>query len=117
MFKEITFREFKENPFTLFLEDWGLVTAGNQEHFNTMTIAWGQLGILWNKPICTTYVRPTRYTYEFMEDNEYFTVAFFDKEYREPLRILGTKSGRDGYKVKESGLTVEVLDNKSSLRS
>ena len=54
-----TFQIFAEAP---------LLTAGNRDRFNTMTIGWGGLGTLWGMPVCTVYVRPERYTYEFMEE-------------------------------------------------
>ena len=83
-----------------------LLTAGNQSACNTMTIGWAQMGTLWAKPVCTVYVRPERYTYEFMETNEYFTVSVLPKDMRKTLGFCGTKSGRDVDKIKECGLTV-----------
>jgi flavin reductase (DIM6/NTAB) family NADH-FMN oxidoreductase RutF len=52
-----------------------LLTAGDKTGLNTMTIGWCQLGRLWNLPVCTVYVRPERYTYQFMESHDYFTVS------------------------------------------
>ena len=86
-------------PFTQFDKEWALVTAGNLEKYNTMTISWGGLGTLWSRPVSTVYVKPCRYTYQFMEENEFFTVTFFSDEYKKDLGILGSKSGRDGDKV------------------
>ena len=57
-----------------------LVTAGSKEHFNTMTASWGGIGWLWNKPVVFVFIRSERYTYEFMEENEYFTLSFLGKE-------------------------------------
>jgi flavin reductase (DIM6/NTAB) family NADH-FMN oxidoreductase RutF len=107
-FKRITPAEMADNPFTLIDDEWMLITAGQAEShktFNTMTASWGGLGILWNKPVSYVFVRPTRYTYGFMEDNELFTLSFFDETYRKALNICGTKSGRDCDKVAEAGLT------------
>ena len=56
-----------------------LLTAGDKTGCNTMTIGWGQNGLVWGLPVCTVYVRPERYTYEFMEENEYFTLSFLGK--------------------------------------
>ena len=81
-----------------------LVTAGNAEQFNTMTIGWGSLGTLWSKTVATIYIKPCRYTHEFLEREQYFTVALFDEKYRRAMALLGTKSGRDCNKVAESGL-------------
>ena len=98
------------NPFKKFHEQWGLVTAGTKEKFNSMTISWGSMGTIWGKPMITVFIRPTRYTYEFIKSNEYFTVSFFDEKYREKLSLIGNKSGRDIDKVKETGFTPKFLD-------
>ena len=89
----------------LFDEKWALVTAGDLDDFNAMTISWGGMGTLWNKPVCTVYVKPVRYTHEFMEANDYFTVSFFDEKYKKALGVMGSKSGRDCDKVALAGLT------------
>lgn len=94
-----------KDAFNTFHKQWALVTAGNENDFNTMTISWGGLGTLWSKPVATVYVKPIRYTYDYLEKNEYFTVSFFDESYKKDLGILGSKSGRDGDKVKETQLT------------
>ncbi|MBR5826740.1 MAG: flavin reductase family protein [Clostridia bacterium] len=98
-------REVKESATVLFDEKWALITAGNKESFNTMTASWGGLGELWNKDVCFVFIRPQRYTYEFTEREEYFTVSFLPEEYRKALTFCGRNSGRDCNKVKEAGLT------------
>ncbi|MBQ7575103.1 MAG: flavin reductase family protein [Bacteroidales bacterium] len=108
---EIKPEEIKENAIELFDQKWALVTAGVPGDVNTMTISWGSLGELWNRPVVTVYVSSSRYTYEFMEKNGHFTVAFFPSECREALQYLGSHSGRDGDKIKESGLTLEWLES------
>jgi flavin reductase (DIM6/NTAB) family NADH-FMN oxidoreductase RutF len=85
--------------------DWMLVTAGDKQKFNTMTANWGGMGYLWNKPVVFVFVRPERYTYEFIERSGGFTLSFFDELYHAALDICGTKSGRDCDKVAEAGLT------------
>ncbi|MCR5430024.1 MAG: flavin reductase [Eubacterium sp.] len=95
--------------FTKFDKQWALLTAGDETNFNTMTISWGGLGTLWGKPIATTYVRESRYTREFMDNNDYFTVSFYPEEYKKVLTVMGSKSGRDIDKMNESGLTPEAL--------
>ena len=97
------------NPFTKFEKDWALLTAGTEERNNSMTIGWGSLGTVWNKDVLTVYVRPDRYTWEFLRDNEYFTVSFFPESCREALAIMGQMSGRDGDKAAAAGLTPRVL--------
>ena len=91
--------------FTQFDKKWALVTAGNADSFNTMTISWGGMGTIWNKPVATVYVRTSRYTHEFIDNNDYFTISFFPEEYKGILGVLGSKSGREMDKMKDSGLT------------
>ena len=97
--------EFTTDILNVFDKQWALLTAGTEENFNTMTISWGGLGTLWNKPVTTVYVRTSRYTHEFMDESEYFTVSFFPEKYRKVLGVLGSKSGRDMDKAHDSGLT------------
>lgn len=105
IFKEIKPSEIVNNPFDLIGKDWALVTAKNGEGCNTMTASWGGVGIMWNKPVAFTFIRPQRYTFGLMENEDYYTLSFFDEEYRDTLKFCGTKSGRDYDKVKETGLT------------
>jgi flavin reductase (DIM6/NTAB) family NADH-FMN oxidoreductase RutF len=97
--------EFTTDIFKQFDKKWALLTAGTEDSFNTMTISWGGLGTIWNKSVATVYVRKSRYTHEFMENNEYFTVSFYPEECKKVLGVLGSKSGRDIDKMKASGLT------------
>lgn len=97
--------EFTTNILSVFDKKWALLTAGDSDRFNTMTISWGGLGTLWGKPVATVYVRISRYTHEFMDANEFFTVSFYPEECKQILGVLGSKSGRDMDKMKESGLT------------
>ncbi len=95
------------NPFDLWQNQWLLLTAGDfaANNYNTMTVAWGSFGIMWNKAFAQVVVRPTRYTFEFMEKYNSFTLCAFEERYRKVLNVLGTKSGRDGDKIKMVGLT------------
>ncbi|MDZ4200089.1 MAG: flavin reductase family protein [Kiritimatiellia bacterium] len=88
----------------LFGKDWALFTAGSLVKWNTMTIAWGGLGTLWNRPVCWTYIRPTRHTFEFAEQAESFSLCFFEETWRPALQICGTKSGREIDKAATTGL-------------
>ena len=99
--------EFKTDIFSQFDKKWALLTAGTKDRFNTMTISWGGMGTLWGKPVVTAYVRTSRYTHEFMDDNEYFTVSFYPDECKRILGVLGSKSGREMDKMKDSGLTAK----------
>lgn len=93
------------NPFTLIDREWMLVTVGNPEHHNTMTASWGGFGVLWKKYISMIFVRPQRYSMEFLEQQDYYTLSFFDKPYRGALAYCGSHSGRQVDKDKETGLT------------
>ena len=107
--KKIDPSELNLSSFTKWSKDWGLVTAANGEKVNTMTVAWGALGVLWSKNMVTVYVHPDRYTHEFMEQADKFSVTFFGDQ-RDALNLLGSVSGRDRDKIAESGLTVEWKD-------
>ena len=96
--------------FEMFDKDWGLVTAGTMEHHNSCTISWGSLGNIWgdgNKslPIVTVYIHPARYTSEFLNNSETFTVSFYPKNYKKVLGYMGSHSGREGNKDEAAGLT------------
>lgn len=108
--KRIDPKELAVNAVKMYDDDWMVVSAGNKESMNLMTISWGGLGELWNKPVATVYVAPQRYTYQFLEREEYYTICRFDSTYRDKLTYLGTKSGRDEDKVKGSGLTVRFTE-------
>ena len=103
MQKEINIRELKDNFVKMISNDWALLTAGKSDDFNTMTVSWGGIGELWNKDVCFVFVRPQRYTYEFMEKNDYFSLSFFGGEYKKELGVCGSKSGRDIDKMAETG--------------
>jgi flavin reductase (DIM6/NTAB) family NADH-FMN oxidoreductase RutF len=89
---------------------WGvqslLLTSGDfaQGAYNAMTIGWGSLGVMWGRPFVQVVIRPVRYTYQFMERYDTFTVCAFPARRAEALELLGTKSGRDGDKIAEAGL-------------
>jgi len=104
-FKELKPEMLTDNPFKVIGKDWMLITAGTEKSFNTMTASWGGMGILWQRQVCFCFVRPTRYTYEFMEQSKNFTLSFFSEQYRKALDYCGSHSGRDSDKVKESGLS------------
>ena len=116
--KEIAIQDLHLNPFAIFGKDWMALTAGNEQNgYNTMTIAWGHLGSIWERgnhrnclPTAICYVRPSRYTKEFTDKEELFTLSHFPEQYRKALGYLGSHSGRDGDKVKDAGLTPVFVD-------
>ena len=105
MFVKISPKEISENPIKLIGQDWMLISAGSPEKFNSMTASWGGIGFMWNKPVAFAVIRPTRYTFEFVESRKRFTLSFFSQNYKKALGIFVSKSGRDCDKVAESGLT------------
>ena len=111
MQKEINVRELKDNFVKMISNDWALLTAGTKDNFNTMTVSWGGIGELWGKDVCFVFVRPQRYTYEFMEKNDYFSLSFFGGEYKKELGICCSKSGRDIDKMAETGFLPVDFEN------
>jgi len=87
-------------------KEWMLITAGTPDRLNTMTASWGGLGVLWHRPMVNIFVRPERHTYEFVEAQAFFSVAFFGPEHRDALTFCGKQSGRDVDKVAKCGFTV-----------
>ena len=108
MFREIDPKELDGNVFQRIGEQWMLITAGDRSGCNTMTASWGGLGVLWGAPVATAYIRPQRYTREFVERTHRFSLAFFGPEYRQQLALCGSKSGREVDKVEACGFTVET---------
>ncbi len=91
-------------------DGWFLITAGTPDAFNTMTAAWGSIGVMWRKPVFNVVVRDTRHTYSFMEDGASYTCSFFPSTYRDALSFCGKFSGRDHDKVAETGLKPVTLN-------
>ena len=91
-----------------------LITAekpvDGQPKANTMTASWGGAGVFWGKPAVTCYIRPQRYTKEFIDKEELFSVSFFKDGHRDALKLCGSVSGRDHDKIKEAGLTPVFID-------
>ena len=108
--KEIPVSELMLNPVTKISDEWMLITAGCEERgYNTMTASWGYLGSLWGKATSCIFIRPQRYTKEFVDREELYTLSFFPG-YMKELGYLGTKSGRDEDKVANVGFT-PVFEN------
>ncbi len=106
---------FKTKINDLWGKQWFLLTSGSfsEKNYNTMTVAWGFFGVMWNKPVAAVVVRPTRHTFDFIEKYDTFTLTAFDmsiEKNREALKLLGTKSGRDSDKIAETSLTIAKSD-------
>ena len=106
--KEITAKQIDSNLINMIANEWMLVSAGDESGYNMMTASWGGMGEMWNKDVAVCVIRPQRYTKQFLDEQEYFTLTFFGEEYRKALSLCGTKSGRDMDKVKECGFTVKT---------
>lgn len=97
--------DFNQNIFNEIGQNWALITAGGKEGFNPMTVSWGTAGVLWNKNVFILFVRPQRYTMEFINKNEKLTLSFFGGKYKDELMRAGRITGRNIDKFKEVGLT------------
>lgn len=109
-FVEFDIEKENFNPFEKISKEWFLVTAGEMGHFNTMTASWGFMGFIWNKKCVITVIRPQRYTKEFIDNSEYFTICFFDETQRDALKFCGANSGRDCDKMAKTGLAPMEFD-------
>lgn len=110
-FREISTSEINENVFDMIGKKWMLVTAAKSEQeVNTMTASWGGLGIMWGKPVAFIFIRPQRYTKEFIESSDTLSLTFFDESYRKMLSYMGSVSGKDEDKISKAGLNVRFDD-------
>lgn len=105
-FKEIKIKELDVNAFDI-KNKWMLITAAKPDgSINTMTASWGGMGILWNKEVVFIVIRPQRYTKEFVDSSDSFSLSFFGNEYKKALGYLGKVSGRHENKIEKEKLTV-----------
>ena len=100
----------KDNFIEIIGKEWMLVSAGDKDKFNMMTASWGGVGFLWNKPVVFVFIRPERYTREFVDAKGAFTLSFLGEEHKTAHKICGAKSGRDIDKVAATGLTPYFTD-------
>ena len=99
------------NPFTKLSKEWALVTAGDNNKSNTMTASWGGTGVLWGKNVAFIFIRDSRYTKEFIDNGEFFSLSFLDEKYRDALKYCGANSGRNEDKWAKAGLTPACRHN------
>jgi len=104
--REIKAKELSVPIVDLWMNRWLLLTSGTLEACNMMTVAWGSIGYMWNKPFAQVVVRPQRFTRGFIDRSESFTLCAFPKAFRKDLNTLGSISGRDGDKLAKTGLTL-----------
>lgn len=104
--KEIKHELFEENVFNMIGKDWLLFTAQKDGEVNTMTASWGGLGIMWNKKVAYIFIRPQRYTREFVDSADKLSISVLPDSFRKDLVYLGTASGRDEDKISKTNLTL-----------
>lgn len=110
MFQKIDIQDLKMNPFVSIGKEWTLITAGDEKKVNTMTASWGGVGVLWNQDVVTVYIRPQRYTKEFVDKQNCFSLSFFNGNYKKELGVLGSVSGKDTDKIHDVGFHVTYID-------
>ena len=113
--KEIRPEDITINPFTLIGKNWLVLTAGNDSGYNGMTVSWGHLGCLWspNRSTAVAYVRESRFTKEFMDKEELFTLSLIED--RKALGYLGSHSGREGNKFENAGVKPLFIDGTAAV--
>lgn len=110
MFKEISAKEIDTNLIKAISEEWMLVAAGNKDKYNMMTASWGFAGEMWGNDCMAAVIRPQRYTLEFINESDYFTLSFYGDN-KDIHKICGSKSGRDTDKTALTGLTPVFSDS------
>ena len=99
-----------EKAVKLIGRDWMLITVADGDSANVMTASWGCMGVLWNKPVATVFIRPQRYTFSLTEKSDRLSLAFFDESFRDVLSFCGSHSGRDCNKIDATGLSISQVD-------
>ena len=105
---DLDFAEF--NPFDKIGKDWFLITAGDENGVNTMTGGWGAAGVMWGKNCAFIVVRESRYTKEFLDKCDRFSIGFFEKTQHSALKYLGQVSGRDEDKIANARMHVAFYE-------
>ena len=105
-FEKIDIKDLCLSPVKSIGDNWAILTGCSDEGFNSMTVSWGGMGVMWNKPVTFVFVRPGRHTFKFMENGEFFSLSLMGEGMHEKMAVFGKKSGRDCDKYAESGFTV-----------
>lgn len=114
--KEIDVESLQFNPFAKIGKQWMLVTAGDERGCNAMTASWGGFGVLWGQNVATVYIRPQRFTKEFMDESGRFTLSFLGEGHRGALKVCGSVTGRDvDDKFAQAGLTPLFVDGTAAV--
>lgn len=116
-FEKTEIKTMDMKPFEKIGSQWMLISAKKDGKVNTMTASWGGVGVLWGKNVVTVYIRPQRYTKEFVDANDTFTLSFFNGNCMKELGYLGKVSGREEKdKIEKSGLHVEMIDGQPTFK-
>ena len=118
--KEISVKDLSLNPMTMIADTWMLITAGNEKNgYNTMTASWGHLGSIWGHnsglPSAVVYVRPQRYTKQFIDREDYFTLSVMGNQYKKQLAYLGSHSGKEEDKLSVVGFKPLFIDGTTAI--
>ena len=108
--RKVDFKQLELNPFTVLGEEAFLLTAGDAENWNTMAAAWGGFGFAWDMPTVYVFVRESRHTYEYIENQDKFSMSFFPPDLRSVIEYCGSCSGREVDKIAGTGLTPVLVD-------
>ena len=108
-YRKIEPSQIAENPVEMLNKEWALLTAQHEGKINTMTVSWGTMGVLWRKNIVQVFIRPQRYTKEFVDSEERFTLSFYGEDRKKELTHLGRVSGRDENKIETVGFTPRMF--------
>ena len=109
-FEKIELCDLHAEPFAMIGRQWMLVSAEKEGRVNTMTASWGGMGVMWGKDVAFVFLRPQRFTKEFVDAAGRFTLSFYGEEHRADLAYLGRVSGRDEDKIAKVGFEVCDFD-------
>ncbi|MGI6033950.1 MAG: flavin reductase [Coriobacteriales bacterium] len=107
---ECKIEDLSFNPFDKIANQWMLICAGDEKKANAMTASWGGVGVWWGKPAATCYIRQTRYTKEFVDAKDTFSLCFLKDADHDAHKVFGSVSGRDCDKFAETGMTLTYID-------
>lgn len=110
-FQPIDVHDIDFNNFTKIGKEWMLIAAGDETKANAMTASWGGTGVLWNKNVVFIFVRESRYTKEFIDSHDTFSLNFFDHTYKPALTYFGKISGRDEDKLANTKMNVALAND------
>lgn len=109
-FQKVDINKIPFNPFEMIGNEWTLITAKKEGVVNTMTASWGTTGVFWGKNVIQVGIRPQRYTKEFVDAADVFTVSFFGGDYKKELGYFGSVSGRDEDKIARMNFHVTEVE-------